>query len=397
MKSKRYDVLVVGGGINGVGVAQAAAAAGHSVLLLEKTELAAGTSSKSSKLIHGGLRYLESWEFGLVQEGLSERALMLRLAPDLVKLKPFHIPVFEHARRPPWLVRTGLGLYSVLGKLRKEVRFRRVPRRRWDELDGLITDKLDAVFSYWDAQADDALLTAAVWNSAEGLGAELVMPAQFIGAEILDDGCAVHYRQGEREVTCQTRVLVNAGGPWVDRVLSAVDPPQTQRRVQLVQGSHIIVNGQVEHGIYYVEVPRDGRAVFIMPWKGQTLVGTTEKRFRGDPDDVRPLRSERSYLLRVLNRYFPRYNATGPEAVLDAFAGLRVLPAGPGHAFHRSRETILDVDVEGVKDHPHVLSIYGGKLTAWRATAEKVMSRIEGSLPARKRAIDTRTIRLTPP
>lgn len=395
--TERYDVLVVGGGINGVGVAQAAAAAGHSVLLLEKTDLAAGTSSKSSKLIHGGLRYLESWEFGLVQEGLSERALMLRLAPDLVELKPFHIPVFKHARRPPWLVQTGLGLYAVLGKLRKEVRFRRVPRRRWDELDGLITDKLDAVFSYWDAQADDALLTAAVWNSAESLGAELVMPAEFIGAEILDDGCAVHYRQGEREITCQARVLVNAGGPWVNRVLSAVDPPQTQRRVQLVQGSHIIVNGQVEHGIYYVEVPRDGRAVFIMPWKGQTLVGTTETRFRGDPDDVKPLRAERSYLLRVLNRYFPRYNATGPEAVLDAFAGLRVLPAGPGHAFHRSRETILDVDVEGRKDYPHVLSIYGGKLTAWRATAEKVMSRIEGSLPARKRAIDTRTIRLTPP
>ena len=394
---KRYDVLVVGGGINGVGVAQAAAAVGHSVLLLEKTELAAGTSSKSSKLIHGGLRYLESWEFGLVQEGLSERALMLRLAPDLVELKPFYIPVFEYTRRQPWLVRAGLGFYAVLGKLRKEVRFRKVPRRRWDELDGLVTDKLAAVFCYWDAQADDAALTAAVWKSAEGLGAKLAMPAEFIGAEILDDGCAVHYRQGEREITCQARVLVNAAGPWVNRVLSAIDPPQTQRRVQLVQGSHIIVGGQVEHGIYYVEVPRDGRAAFVMPWKGQTLVGTTETRFRGDPDDVRPLRAERSYLRRVLNRYFPRYNATGPEAVLDAFAGLRVLPAGPGHAFHRSRETILDVDVDGKKDHPHVLSIYGGKLTSWRATAEKVMSRIEGSLPARKRAIDTRTIRLTPP
>jgi glycerol-3-phosphate dehydrogenase len=395
VKTRRYDVIVVGGGINGVGVAQAAAAAGHSVLLLEKIELAAGTSSKSSKLIHGGLRYLESWEFGLVQEGLSERALMLRLAPDLVELKPFHIPVFEYTRRSPWLVRTGLGFYSVLGRLRKEVRFRKVPRRRWDELDGLITDKLDTVFCYWDAQADDAALTAAVWNSAEKLGAELAMPAESTGAEIIDDGCVVHYRQGEREATCQARVLVNAGGPWVNRILSAVDPPQTQRPVQLVQGSHIIVDGQVEHGIYYVEVPRDGRAVFVMPWKGQTLVGTTETRFRGNPDDVRPLRAERNYLLRVLNRYFPRYKA--PEAVLDAFAGLRVLPAGPGHAFHRSREVVLDVDVEGKKEHPRVLSIYGGKLTSWRATAEKVMSRIEGSLPARKQAIDTRTIRLTPP
>jgi len=395
--TRGFDVLVVGGGINGVGVAQAVAAAGHSVLLLEKTELAAGTSSKSSKLIHGGLRYLESWEFGLVQEGLSERALMLRLAPDLVKLKPFHIPVFEYTRRRPWLVRAGLGLYAVLGRLRKEVRFRKVPRRRWDELDGLITDKLDAVYSYWDAQADDAQLTAAVWRSAENLGAELAMPAEFVSAEIVDGGCVVHYRANGREVSCETRVLVNAGGPWVNRVLSAIDPPQTQRPVQLVQGSHIIVDGQVENGIYYVEVPRDGRAVFVMPWKGQTLIGTTETRFRGDPDDVRPLRAERSYLLRVLNRYFPRYNATGPEAILNAFAGLRVLPAGPGHAFHRSREVVLDVDVEGRKEHPRVLSIYGGKLTAWRATAEKVLSRIEGSLPPRRRGVDTRTIRLTPP
>ncbi len=394
---ERYDVVVVGGGINGVGVAQAAAAAGHSVLLLEKTALAAGTSSKSSKLIHGGLRYLESWEFGLVQEGLSERALMLQLAPDLVKLKPFHIPVFQYTRRRPWLVRAGLSLYAVLGRLRKQVRFREVPRQRWDELDGLITDKLDAVFTYWDAQADDALLTAAIWKSAERLGAELAMPAELVGAEIHGEGCAIHYRVGERERSFQTRVLVNAGGPWVNRVLSAIDPAQAQRGVQLVQGTHIIVGGQVEHGIYYVEVPRDGRAVFIMPWKGQTLVGTTETRFRGDPDNVRPLRAEQSYLLRVLNRYFPRYNATGPEVVLEAFAGLRVLPTGPGHAFHRSREVILDVDVDGAKDHPNILSIYGGKLTSWRATAEKVMSRIEGSLPRNKRTLDTRTIRLTPP
>jgi glycerol-3-phosphate dehydrogenase len=207
----------------------------------------------------------------------------------------------------------------------------------------------------------------------------------------------VRYRQAGREVECETRVLVNAGGPWVNRILAAIDPPQRLRRIQLVQGSHIIVDGRVERGLYYVEVPRDGRAVFLMPWKGQTLVGTTETRFRGNPDEVRTLRAERRYLLRVLNRYFPRYDATGANSVRDAFAGLRVLPAGPGHAFHRSREVVLAADVEGARDHPRVLSIYGGKLTAWRATAEKVMSRIEGSLPLRKRTIDTRTIRLTPP
>ncbi|MEE9133193.1 MAG: FAD-dependent oxidoreductase [Gemmatimonadota bacterium] len=397
MTSSRYDVVVVGGGINGVGVAQAAAAAGHSVLLLEKKGLAAGTSSRSSKLIHGGLRYLESWEFSLVREGLMERALLLRLAPDLVKLKPFYIPIFSYTRRRPWLMGAGLSLYALLGKLEKAVRFEKVPRRRWDQLDGLVTDDLDAVFCYRDAQTDDALLTAAVWNSAQGLGAELAMPAEFMGAELVNDGSAVSYRRDGQEFTCQARVLVNAGGPWVNRVIDRIVPAPWRRPVDLVQGTHIIVRGQVECGIYYVEVRRDGRAVFIMPWKGETLVGTTETRFRGDVDQVSPLRTEKSYLLRVLNRYFPHYRATDPGVVLDAFAGLRVLPAGPGHAFHRSRETILDVDRENNRERPRVLSIYGGKLTAWRATAAKVMARIEGALPGRRPVADTRALPLTPP
>ena len=140
--TESYDVVVVGGGINGVGVAQAAAAAGHSVLLIEKSTLAAGTSSKSSKLIHGGLRYLESYEFSLVQEGLNERALLLRIAPDLVTLKPFFIPVFDYTRRGPLLIRAGLSLYAMLGRLRRQVRFRKVARARWGELDGLVSDKL---------------------------------------------------------------------------------------------------------------------------------------------------------------------------------------------------------------------------------------------------------------
>ena len=392
-----HDIVVAGGGINGVGVAQAAAAAGHSVLLLEKSNLAAGTSSRSSKLIHGGLRYLESWEFRLVQEGLRERALMLRLAPELVHLKPFFIPVFNHTRRRPWLVRAGLSLYAVLGRLERAVRFEKVPRRAWDELDGLATDGLNTVYRYWDAQADDAALTRAVWNSAQSLGAELAMPAEFVAAELVHDGCVVDYRQGDREITCRARVLVNAGGPWVNRVLEKVEPIQRQRPIDLVQGSHIVVRGQVDHGIYYVEVPRDGRAVFVMPWKGKTLVGTTETRFRGNPDEVNPLRAEKNYLLRVLNRYFPRYGATNPGVLLDAFAGLRVLPAGSGHAFHRSRETILDVDRGGNGEHPRLLSIYGGKLTAWRATGAKVIKRLEGALPARRRSVDTRTLELSPP
>jgi glycerol-3-phosphate dehydrogenase len=395
--TESHDVVVVGGGINGVGVAQAAAAAGHSVLLIEKSALAAGTSSKSSKLIHGGLRYLESYEFSLVQEGLDERALLLELAPDLVTLRPFFIPIYDATRRGPLLIRAGLSLYAILGRLRKQVRFRRVPRSTWGDLDGLLTDDLKAVYRYYDAQTDDTLLTRAVMESAIRLGAELAMPAEFIGAALTDDGCIVRYAENGTEKACQARVMVNAAGPWVNRVLDRIEPSIKQLGIELIQGSHIVVRGQVDRGIYYVECPRDGRAIFVMPWHGETLVGTTETRFRGDPDRVHALRSEKNYLIRILNRYFPRYQADREGAVIDAFAGLRVLPTGKGHAFHRTREVILRAEPTDRREPPRVLSIYGGKLTAYRATAEKVLQRIAPSLPKRTAVADTRKLPLTPP
>ncbi len=397
MSHRRFDVVVVGGGINGVGVAQAAAAAGHSVLLLEKRGLASGTSSRSSKLIHGGLRYLETLELALVHEGLRERALMLELAPDLVKLTPFHIPIYRSTRRRPWIIRAGLSLYALLGNLRKQVRFEQVPRRSWSELDGLVTDGLDAVFRYWDAQTDDRALTVAIMDSARSLGADLAMPAELHAARLTADGAVVHYRGNGQERTCEARVLVNAAGPWVNEVLQRIEGAPPARQIELVQGSHLVVPGTPQRGIYYVEAPRDGRAIFIMPWKGKTLVGTTETRYRGDPDVVHPRRGERKYLLNVLRHYFPRHRTGDAVPVLEAFAGLRVLPAGPGHAFHRSRETILDVDRSGRGDHPRLLSIYGGKLTSWRATAEKVMQRLAPALPERPPRADTRRLRLEHP
>lgn len=395
MSNKHYDVVIVGGGINGVGVAQATAAAGHSVLLLEKDALGSGTSSKSSKLIHGGLRYLESYEFSLVRESLRERALLLKLAPELVELKPFYIPVFRHTRRQPWLVRAGLSLYALLGGLDQTARFSKIDRAKWGDLDGLILDQLEAVYRYHDGQTDDVLLTRAVMRSAQSLGAELAAPADFHSATLDAQGCEVNYRQADREITCRASTLVNAAGPWVNLVLGGVRPAQNARRIELVQGTHILLAGQVQKGIYYVEAPRDGRAIFLMPRGRHTLVGTTETRYRGAADDVRPLRTEESYLCKIVNRYFPRYDAA-PEKMLESWAGLRVLPAGEGHAFHRSRETILDVDGSLSNPKPRLLSIYGGKLTAYRATGEKVLARIHASLPQRKVAATTDELPLTP-
>ena len=374
-----YDVIVVGGGIHGAGVLQAAAAAGHSALLLEKGTLASGTSSRSSKLIHGGLRYLESGQFALVRESLRERAILLRIAPGLVELKPFFIPVYRDTHRRPWQLRCGLAVYALLGGFDSSTRFGSVPKRDWGQLDGLETRGLDAVIRYHDAQTDDAQLTRAVVQSALILGAELAMPADFVAARLDQSGVTVVYQQGNSTLERRARVLVNAAGPWATETAQRIQPAISIPDVDLVQGSHIVVPLQVTAGIYYVESPQDGRAVFIMPWKGATLVGTTETPYRGEPGQVHPLPEEEDYLLCVARRYFPALNAVTRAQIIERFAGLRVLPAASQAAFDRSRETIFSVDRD---PNPRVLGIYGGKLTGWRAAAAHVLSRISGSLPA---------------
>jgi glycerol-3-phosphate dehydrogenase len=383
---KEYDVIIVGGGIHGAGVLQAAAAAGHSALLVEKRELASGTSSRSSKLIHGGLRYLESGQFSLVRESLRERAVHLRIAPDLVHLKSFFIPVYADTRRRPCQLKIGLALYALLGGFAPATRFGSIPKRDWAQLDGLETRNLDAVIRYYDAQTDDAALTRAVVESARSLGGELAMPATFLGASLEDDAVQVSYSQGGAAIVCRARVLVNAAGPWATQVARAVTPAIPVPNVDLVQGTHIVLPMSVTGGIYYVESPADGRAVFIMPWKGATLVGTTETPYKGEPDQVRPLPEEEEYLLAVVRRYFPSAAGMTRADIRERFAGLRVLPAASEKAFDRSRETIFTADRD---PHPRVLGIYGGKLTGWRAAAAQVLDRIGPSLTARPRRAAT--------
>ena len=383
---KEYDVVIIGGGIHGAGVLQAAAAAGHKALLIERQALASGTSSRSSKLIHGGLRYLESGQFLLVRESLRERAIHLRIAAELVELKPFFIPVYRDTRRRPWQLKIGLWIYALLGGFDAATRFGSVPKAQWPALDGLKSSDLDAVIRYHDAQTNDALLTRAVVKSALGLGAEIAMPSKFMRAELTEDGVNVKYAASGSSVEVKTRVLVNAAGPWATQVARAVDPAIPVPDVDLVQGTHIVIPHPVTAGIYYVESPSDGRAVFVMPWAGATLIGTTETPYRGDPDQVHPLPEEEEYLLAVVRHYFPALSALTRSDITERFAGLRVLPAATQAAFDRSRETIFTTDRDA---RPRVLSIYGGKLTGWRAAAAHVMQRISPSLPAAARKAET--------
>jgi glycerol-3-phosphate dehydrogenase len=391
---KEYDVVIIGGGIHGAGVLQAAAAAGHKALLIERQGLASGTSSRSSKLIHGGLRYLESGQFALVRESLHERAIHLRIASELVELKPFYIPVYRDTRRRPWQLKLGLWMYALLGGFDSSTRFGSVPKLQWPQLDGLKTQDLDAVIRYHDAQTNDALLTRAVVKSALGLGAELQMPARFTRAVMSEDGVTVSYAMSASSVEVRARVLINAAGPWATQVARAVEPAIAVPDVDLVQGSHIVIPHPITAGIYYVESPTDGRAVFVMPWATGTLIGTTETSYRGDPDQVHPTPEEEEYLLAVVRHYFPALSALTRNDITERFAGLRVLPAATQAAFDRSRETIFTADRDA---RPRVLGIYGGKLTGWRAAAAHVMQRISSSLPPAVKRAETDLLILRKP
>jgi glycerol-3-phosphate dehydrogenase len=384
-----FDVVIIGGGIHGVGVAQAAACDGYSVLVLEQTGLASATSGNSSKLIHGGLRYLEGLHFSLVRESLRERTLLLKIAPELVHLQLFNIPIYPETSRRPLTIRAGLSLYALLGGLHPASRFRTLRPGEWQDLDGLETKRLQAVYQYYDAQADDAALTRAVMQSAMDLGANLRCPAEFTAAEIATDGCTVHYSLSGVDNSCSATVLVNAAGPWINTVAGRIRPTPPTTAVDLVQGSHLVLEGRIKNGAYYLEAPSDRRAVFMLPWKGRTLLGTTETVYTGDPAAVAPLASEEAYLLETLRHYFPRHSQT----VVDRFAGLRVLPAAGNAVFARSRETRLERDDQR---RPRVVSIYGGKLTGYRATAQRVMRLLHRTLPSRRPVATTAQLELKP-
>ena len=381
-----FDIVVIGGGIQGAGVAQAGAAAGYRVLLLEKQAIAAATSSRSSKLIHGGLRYLESGQFTLVRKALRERDILLRIAPDLVRPVDFHIPVYEDSRRRPWQIRLGLSLYALLGGLTPQARFAAIPRAQWPREDGLKQRGLRAIYRYRDAQTDDAALTRAVMASAIELGAELACPAEAVSASCMGNVYQVCYQDGggEKQVACHA--LVNASGPWVNRVLERIAPQSPRLDIDRVQGAHLLLEAAAPPVIYYVEAPQDRRAVFVMPWQGRTLIGTTETRFQGDPAMVRPKPEEIAYLLSVYRHYFPGQ----PAGVMDRFAGVRVLPKGAGGYFSRPRDTLLHMGAPGL------LSLYGGKLTGYRATAQQVLARLRPYLPAREPRADTAELPLRP-
>lgn len=390
MSLDRYEVVVIGAGIHGAGIAQAASAAGYRTLVIERERAAAGTSSRSSKLIHGGLRYLANGQFSLVRECLRERELLLRIAPQLVRRIPFYVPVYPTSQYGPWKLRAGLSLYAALGGLSRDVRFQRVPDDEWGRLDGLRQEGLSHVFTYFDAQTDDVELTRAVLESAEDLGAQVECPATVVGARKQSSSYRVEYLTESGTKTCEAPVVINAGGPWIDKINQTCEPSLPPIPFDRVQGSHLVLPRRAGSGVYYAESPRDGRPVFFMPWRGQTLVGTTETPFVGvDPGAVQPTDGEVDYLLEAWRYFFPDDDLSP----VSMFAGIRVLPNSNGSFGRRPRETRFVTDH---RTRPRWLTVAGGKLTSYRRTALQALRRLQRSLPRPTPIANTAKIILEP-
>lgn len=371
---QNFDICVIGGGIQGAGIAQAAALSGLSVALLEKSDWGAGTSSKSSKLIHGGLRYLQSFQISLVRESLRERRTLLNIAAGIVKPNWFYLPIYKNNQHKPWQLFIGLTAYRLLAGRKNLAGFKRLPRSQWHQLEGLNTANLKTVFAYQDAQTDDQMLTRRVALSAQAHGATLICPATVISAEKTYKGYSISLNLKGETKTIYCRYLVNAAGPWINPVAKTITPTPPMVDVDLVEGTHLEFSQQLSDKCFYLEAQQDQRAIFVMPYKGGTLLGTTEKVFAGNPDHVNPGAEEIEYLLEVIRYHFPHFN----HKPVRAWAGLRVLPCGDKTPFSRSREVQY-------AESKNYLAIYGGKLTGYRATAETAIKKIIKSMGLEKR------------
>ncbi|MFO1036810.1 MAG: glycerol-3-phosphate dehydrogenase [Geminicoccaceae bacterium] len=375
------DLLVVGGGINGAGIARDAAGRGLSVLLCEKDDLAQGTSSRSGKLVHGGLRYLEYYEFRLVREALIEREVLLRLAPHIIWPMRFVLPHVPEMR-PRWLVRTGLFLYDHLGGRQRLPGTRTLDLRRDPEGAPLKAD-FGTAFEYSDCWVDDARLVVLNALDAQQRGAEILTRTAIVSARRDGDGWVAEL-DGEHPRTVRARCLVNAAGPWVEDVLAHVAGVNSARRVRLVKGSHLVIRKFWDGPQAYLLQNTDKRVIFVNPYEGDlALIGTTDIPVEGRPEDAVCDKAETDYLLGVLARYFE----TPPQQsdIVATFSGVRPLyddsAANPSAV---TRDYVFDID--GGEGRAPLLSIFGGKITTYRKLAEHAMERLTPFFPKLKPA-----------
>ena len=378
-----FDLLVIGGGINGAGIARDAAGRGLSVLLVEKDDLGAATSSASSKLIHGGLRYLEQYEFRLVAEALAEREVLLATAGHLVWPARFVMPHVP-SLRPRWMIRVGLFLYDHLAR-RTRLGGSRAVRLDAPPFDSGLKGDLKHGFAYSDCRVDDARLVIANAIAARQLGAELRTRCVCIAAKRADGMWRVRLGSAQGELQVDARAIVNAAGPWAKRVLNETLGQPSHDNVRLVKGSHIILPRLYEGDHAFILQNDDRRVVFMIPYQERyTLVGTTDIALPDSVASAEPPQAseaEVDYLCRAAGRYLAR--APTPDQVLWRYAGVRPLyDDGSNDPSAVTRDYTLRVD-DDAGEAP-VLSVYGGKITTFRRLAEQALERLAPYFPRMK-------------
>jgi len=369
---RQFDLLIVGGGINGAAIAHLAAAAGASVALLEKGDFASGTSSKSTKLLHGGIRYLENFEFDLVHESLHERYIQWQAVPYLAKALAFVVPVYKNDKRPLWMMQLGVWLYDLLSGSHRIGQHRKLSVDEILQLaPGINTKDLTGGVEYYDVQMDDARICLENVLMADTKGA--------VVANYLEVKDFIKYNQQAVGVTAQDRLtgqqfevkakqVVVTAGPWSDELISK-DIPNGIKRLRPTKGVHIIYRGEISKSAFLLQSRQDKRIFFVIPFKGNSLIGTTDTDYTQDPDKVNTDEADIQYLLQEAGRVFPNITFDRSK-IISTFAGVRPLVADRGNPSQISRKHVLEKNPSGI------YFVMGGKYTTYRAIAEEAVRKI---------------------
>lgn len=375
--SDPFDLLIIGGGINGAGIARDAAGRGLSVCLVEKDDLAQHTSSASTKLVHGGLRYLEHFEFRLVRESLIERERLLKIAPHIIWPMRFVLP-HDTGLRPKWLLRLGLFLYDNLGGRRLLPPTRTVDLRNAPH-GAVLEERLVKGFEYSDCWVEDARLVALNCLDARERGADIRTRTECTNLERMDDGWNAALRSEAGEEHVRARMVVNAAGPWVDEVLSRALPRDEHNNLRLVKGSHLIFPRLFEGEHAYIFQNKDDRIIFAIPYEREfTLVGTTDVGFEGDPSGITISDEEAGYICDAANEYL-RVDVA-PDQAVSSYAGVRPLYDDRSTSNSTvTRDYVFELDQGEDGNAPALLSIFGGKITTYRKLAEHALAKMKAS------------------
>ena len=370
-----FDIFIIGGGINGAGIARDASGRGLKVYLAEKGKVGSATSSWSSKLIHGGLRYLENYEFKLVAESLREREVITQIAPAITKPLPFVIPHTKKLRSK-LLIRLGLFLYDNLGGKTKIPKSSKIIFAK--QYQNILQSKFTEGFRYYDVQVDDKKLVEMNIDDAKKKGAIIAEDTKVINANRIDNYWEITLNNNEK---IKSKILINAAGPWINETVNNVLKINAKKSIRLVRGSHIITKKLYEDEVAFTLQNEDNRIVFVIPYKGEySLIGTTEVDV-DTPDNPSISNEEKIYLINTINNHFIKQ--ISQEDIVETYSGIRPLIEDFKEATKVTRDYIFDLNEDN--SQAPLLNIYGGKLTTYRKLAENVLLALNKYIPVNKK------------